>query len=261
MMVIKDPCGKCKKPVAINHRAIQCDVCNFWTHIKCDNVSTTNYNVLMDEGNKTKWICNSCINTTLPCADATQSNLKNINFTINPTDKNLIKEITNLIIENTDPENSNTNFCNYYDVNKFTSKKFKSESNFSLLHLNIASLQFHFEDLKVLLEVLNYQFYIIAISETKLQKGINPLKDINLPNYQYIHTPTETTKGGTLLYISNKLIFKPRTDLEIYQAKDIESTFAEIIMPKGKNIIVGCIYKHHTIDQNVFANLIHPLFD
>ena len=175
--------------------------------------------------------------------------MENIEFTINPIDKKLAKQITDLIIENTNPENENTNFCKYYDVNKFTNKKFKSESNFSILHLNIASLQFHFEDLTIMLQVLDYSFDIIAITESKLQKGLNPVKDINLPNYQYLHTPTEASKGGTLIYISNKLIYKPRTDLEIYQAKDIESTFTEILMPKGKNI-VGCIYKHHTIDQN-----------
>jgi hypothetical protein len=63
------------------------------------------------------------------------------------------------------------------------------------------------------------------------------------------------------LYISDKLISKPRTDLEIYQAKDIESTFAELIMPKGKNIIIGCIYKHHTIDQVEFGKMLSPVLE
>ena len=271
-MVIEDPCGICKKAVAINHRAIQCDVCKFWVHIKCNNVTPPKYEEYMDDDDP--WLCINCIKASLPFGEldnklfylnqqgiSTQSNLEKMNFTINPTDKNLIKQITNLIIENTDPEHGNNKFCNYYDVDKFVKKKFKPDSNFSLLHLNIASLQFHFDDLKILLQVLDFPFDIIAISETKIQKGIDPLKDINLPNYQYLHTPTETTKGGTLIYISNKLIFKPRPDLEIYQAKDIESTFTEIIMPKGKNIIVGCIYKHHTIDQIEFAKQLIPLLE
>ena len=269
-MVIQDPCGICKKAVGNNHRAIQCDVCKFWVHIKCNNISPPTYQEYI--GDDDPWICINCIKTTLPFGNldnklfyinqqgvATQSNLDNIRFTINPADKNLINQITNLIIENTDPDNPNSKFCNYYDVNKFITKKFKPDSNFSLLHLNIASLQFHFEDLKVLLQVLDFPFDIIAISETKIQKGIDPLININLPNYQYLHTPTESTKGGTLIYISNKLIFKPRPDLEIYQAKDIESTFTEIIMPKGKNIIVGCIYKHHSIDQTEFSKHLIPI--
>ena len=238
-MVITDPCGICKKSVASNHRAIQCETCKFWIHIKCNNISPPEYKVYM--GDDDPWICVKCIKTNLPFGEldnklfylnqqgnSTQSNIEKLKVTIKPADKNLINQITNLIIENTNPENENSKFCNYYDVDKFTRKRIKSESNFSLLHLNIASLQFHFEDLKILLQVLDFPFDIIAISETKIQKGIDPLKDINLPNYQFLHTPTESTKGGTLLYISNRLIFKPRSDLEIYQAKDIESTFTEI---------------------------------
>ncbi|CAC5368590.1 unnamed protein product [Mytilus coruscus] len=36
---IRNPCGICKKPVAINHRSIKCDECNFWVHIKCGDTS------------------------------------------------------------------------------------------------------------------------------------------------------------------------------------------------------------------------------
>jgi len=271
-MVIANPCGICNKSVGDNHRSIQCDVCNCWIHIRCNNISPSLYEELIHD--EDPWICIKCINYELTFSQydnklyylnkqgiQTQSNLENIDLTINPNDKKLIKYITNLIIESTDPENVNNKFCNYYDVEKFTKSKLKSDQNFSVLHLNIASLQFHFEELKLLLQLLNYSFDIIAISESKLQKGINPVKDINLPNYQYLHTPTETTKGGTLLYISDKLIFKPRNDLEIYQSKDIESTFTEIIMPKGKNIIVGCVYRHHTIDQSEFTKIISPLLE
>ncbi len=152
-----------------------------------------------------------------------------------------------LIIENTDPENNN-NFCKYYDTEDFVKAKFENISNFSVFHLNIASLKFHFEELKILLSMLNFEFDCIMITETKLQKNINPRININIPNYHLFHTPTEASKGGSLIYISNKLISKPRKDLEIYEPMKVESTFSEIIIPNGKNIIVGCVYKHHTID-------------
>ena len=61
-----------------------------------------------------------------------------------------------------------------------------------------------------------------------------------------------------MYYISNKLVSKPRQDLEFYQAKDGESTFAEIIVPNGKNIIVGCVYKHHTIEIEEFEKYLIP---
>ena len=136
-----------------------------------------------------------------------------------------IKQISNLIIENTDPENENTNFCKYYDLDKFSKAKFKSEQNLSILHLNIASLQYHIDDLKILIQSLDFKFDILAISESKLKRFTIPNININIPNYQYVHTPTEASKGGTLIYISDNLVYKPRKDLEIYQSKEIETTF------------------------------------
>ena len=62
-----------------------------------------------------------------------------------------------------------------------------------------------------------------------------------------------------MIYISKKLNHKPRKDLEIYIKKQIESTFIEIINSKGKNTIVGCIYKHHTISQKEFTQQLKPL--
>ena len=68
------------------------------------------------------------------------------------------------------------------------------------------------------METIQHNFDIIAISETKLKKGIEPHVNINIPNYQIEHTPSEANKGGTLLYISNDLNCKPRQDLAIYES-------------------------------------------
>ena len=69
--------------------------------------------------------------------------------------------------------------------------------------------------------MLKHNFDVLAISETKLYKGIQPTKYISIPSYQYEQTPTEANKGGTLLYISDKINYKPRKDLEIYEPKKI----------------------------------------
>ena len=88
--------------------------------------------------------------------------------------------------------------------------------------MNIHSLQLHKNDLDILLDALKLKFDIIAISETKLQKCMDPIHDIDLLDYNKESTPTEAAKGGTLLYISNKLNYKPRKDLQIYEPKKIE---------------------------------------
>ena len=133
--------------------------------------------------------------------------------------------------------------------------KFDSQKYFSLFHLNIESLQAHKNDLDILLHELNFDFDIIAISETRLIKDIAPTHDIELKEYNIEHTPTEASKGGTLLYISDKYEYKLRKDLEIYIPKEIESTFIEILKPKSQNCIFGCIYRHHTISQKDFNDI------
>ena len=79
-------------------------------------------------------------------------------------------------------------------------------------------------------------FDITAISETRITKNINNISNINLNNYAFEFTPTESSAGGTLIYIANHLAYKARTDLQIYKKHDLESTFIEIINPK-KSIV------------------------
>ena len=150
-------------------------------------------------------------------------------------------------------------FCKFYNIDQFIEKKIPNNREFSIFHQNIHSLQYHIDDLKILLETIQHNFDIIAISETKLKKGIKPHININIPNYQIEHTPTEANKGGTLLYISNDLNYKPRKDLAIYESTSLESTFIEVINDKGKNTLVGCIYKHHNITQKEFIDILSPL--
>ena len=164
-----------------------------------------------------------------------------------------------MILETSDPDSQNSNICKYYSIDDFRKNKYNSKQFFSLLHLNIHSLQKHKPDLDILLKQLNYDFDVIAISESLLIKNIEPTHNIQIPTHNIEHTPTEASKGGTLLYISKKYESKPRKDLEIYESKKIESTFTEIIRPKSKNIIVGCIYRHHTISDKDFNEVMAKL--
>ena len=93
--------------------------------------------------------------------------------------------------------------------------------------------------------LINFQFDALVISESKLQAGTQPKVDITINGYHYpLSTPSEAAKGGVLLYIKENLIFKPRPDLHIHADKTLESHFAEIINPNGKNSIIWVIYRH-----------------
>ena len=152
--------------------------------------------------------------------------------------------------------------CKYYDVNDFSNLDLGS-NNFSLFHLNIASLSKHFDELRALLGQPGLGFSIIGITETGFQNNI-PLINCDLPGYNYAHTPTKGDKGGALLYISANLQYTECVDLDniAYKDKELESKFVEIIQVNDKNIIVGCIYRHPSMSVNEFNNdYLSLLFD
>ena len=151
--------------------------------------------------------------------------------------------------------------CNYYDIDEFQKAKFYSSKSFSIFHQNIHSIQKHIEELKTILQMLNYKFNVLAISESKLQKGRKLIIDISIEGYQSpLSVPTEAAKGGVLLYVSDELNYKPRNDLNIYQSKGTESIFVEVINKNKANDIIGVIYRHPSMCPNDFNdNFLRPL--
>ena len=85
---------------------------------------------------------------------------------------------------------------------------------------------------------------------------------MNLNNYSFEFTPTETSAGGTFLYIANHLSYKCHNDLIIYKKNELESTFIEIVNPKKSNTLVGVIYRHPSMDLVDFnCNYLNKLLE
>ena len=284
----KFPCSSCEKNVNKNHRAIQCDLCDKWIHLKCNFLDSKDYDNLKNSNDF--FFCIKCYETIFPFSKLSNkefiisvingvSGFNKNNDEINidfmpPSQMNTILELNNFINQkfnslSDDKEDEEDDIspinCNYYDIDEFNKAKFNPSKSFSILHLNIHSIQKHIEELRITLNLLNFKFDIIALSESKIQKGTQPFINSNLEGYQVpIGTPTEATKGGVLLYISNELNFKPRTDLNIYQAKGVESIFVEIINKYKVNDIIGVIYRHPSMceedfNENLLRNLVHKL--
>ena len=96
---------------------------------------------------------------------------------------------------------------NYYDINEFNSCKIDKSSSFGLLHINIASLNKHIDDLKLILSMLTHEIDVIGISEHKIQKvNEKPSVNINIPRYhEFLFQPTETSHGGTGFYLKDHI--------------------------------------------------------
>ena len=125
--------------------------------------------------------------------------------------------------------------CDYYDTTSQIPNL--SGPNHSMFHINIASLGLHKDELEAALSMLDVDFDIIAITETKIIKNVDPIYDVNLQGYQPPYqTPTESFKGGALIYVKEGIDVKRRTDLEskMYESGKLETVFLEIMNGKKK---------------------------
>jgi len=56
---VKNPCGFCHRAVASNHRAVLCEACYNWYHIKCAGIFPNYYTELANSEdpwlNRTRW--------------------------------------------------------------------------------------------------------------------------------------------------------------------------------------------------------------
>ena len=125
--------------------------------------------------------------------------------------------------------------------------------------MNVSSLTKNVDHFNILLNELNVNFDILAITESRIKKDSPSTVNLHL-DYLVEQTSTETSAGGTLLYINKTLSYQLKNDLKLYHLEKIESTFIEIICSKLTNVIVGCIYKHPTLQINDFkSDFISPL--
>ena len=133
----------------------------------------------------------------------------------------------------------------YYDIKKFNSLRPDRSSSFGLLHLNIASLNAHADDLRVVLGRLKFSFDVIGISEHKIGGDSAPSNNIDLMGYSgFEFEPTGTTHGGTGFYVKNGLDYIVRNDLNLNSPGNFEACFIEIVFLDRKKLVVGCIYRY-----------------
>ena len=150
----------------------------------------------------------------------------------------LVNQFNNATPENNnDPEKIYSS--KYHDIEGMGNIEIPHKNkSLSLFHINACSLNKNFDDLQHLLSYTKTKFDVIAISETRITRQVSLSNNLNLSNSSFEFTPTETSAGGTLLYIANHLSYKCRNDLNIYKKNELGSTFIEIVNPRKSNIIV-----------------------
>ena len=158
--------------------------------------------------------------------DIDENNSSNLVLKPPPNLNSLFNQFNNSSQIHDFKDSENIVSCKYYNLEEVQTMKIPNKKNsLSLFHINACSLSKNFDDLEYLLKTTNTNFDIIAISETRILKNTKIVKNINIPNFSYEFTPTESAAGGTLLYIADHLAYQNTNDLNIYVNNYLESTF------------------------------------
>ena len=109
-----------------------------------------------------------------------------------------------------------------------------------VLHQNVRGLFANFEKIEIFLT--NFKNTdILTLSETHINTHNNISDLYFIPGYTFLHHERKKSKGGGVgIYISNRIKWKRRNDLE---HENIECLWIEIIQEKAKNFLVGTLYR------------------
>lgn len=171
--------------------------------------------------------------------------------TYNPKERDLIDKYDPDIHEF---QNILKNLSKYYIPNDTS---LNMPSSFSLLHCNTRSIRNKFDNFEELVSSLHFTPSVIGITESWLTEHETLAFD-TLNNYKFIHRArTHMSHGGVGMFISEKLNFKERCDLESnLQETDGTFNFIEIVNKQAKNIIVGTLYRR---EHGIYKNFLNAL--
>lgn len=183
------------------------------------------------------------------------------NVNIDPSNGNFDDIITESIDSSSevlsfdfDDYDPNQSLTKYVTNNQFINliSNFEQDT-FSLLHLNIRSLNKHFDDLQLLLDNPSQTLpSIIGLTETWLSSDPNP--PFALDNYDFIfNSRHDRAGGGVALYLSKDYNYNICNDIT-FMNNALESLFIEIIVPNHKNIIVGVVYRPPNSNSHDFLS-------
>ena len=78
LFMVAPICESCNHFVAVNHRAIQCDICDSWIHIRCNRLDKNDYAHYQHPDNESEeFYCINCISKHVPF-----SHLNNNEFSV-----------------------------------------------------------------------------------------------------------------------------------------------------------------------------------
>ena len=158
--IVTVPCKISNTNIKDTDSAAQCDICQFWIHMKCNILNHIDYKYL--HGSNDPWFCISCCNETFPFGTLGNKNFLSmmmVNSSPNAIKNNDVDATnissTSLVLKTSaslsllfnqfnnfspeqkiEPENAVNS--NYYDIDLFQALKFHAKNkSLSLFHINV----------------------------------------------------------------------------------------------------------------------------
>ena len=210
------------KTVNKNQKALLCGQCRNQIHIKCSDISPSEYESLRVTSN---WTCISCTiqnhSHIFPFTLEADEVLLGTNDTDLPSIVDLLPSLQILSKLQNLPNLSDYDFdeniepdidCKYYNVQEFQSIE-TSAKDISLFHMNIRSFHLHFDELFTLLANTGADFEIIRLSETKDTVDSPLSTNTDIPGYKFYNTPSHSAAGGAGRYVKSSLKVDKRIHL------------------------------------------------
>jgi len=126
--------------------------------------------------------------------------------------------------------------CKYIDNLSFHNLQNFGHS-LKLTHLNIRSLHKNFDAMHDFLQSLSFSPDIVYLTETRIKE--QPLINISLLNYNFVHANSQPSAGRVAAYISDNLSYELCEKL--HQLSNAESIWLKISDLK-KSYVIGVIY-------------------
>ena len=179
--------------------------------------------------------------------------LMNLEFNIfhDKADESNPDVTTNL--EDIDPDKhlNFVNNCNYILDRREDVFESLNSNDFSLIHLNVRSIQHNFESLQNFLSDFQYKFDVIALTETWLNKKLN-IEDYELDGYKTPHCQNRESRtgGGVLFYVRDTLSSKI---VKNSSYSDTNNNILTISVTKNNNNYISTVcYRSPSADNTTF---------
>ena len=160
------------------------------------------------------------------------------------------------------PDNQNNSIYssdlgNRYIYPSELSNKKEIRNTFSILTVNIRSLNKNFYKLKLLLIKLKFDPTVIIVSETWINKSKPFL--YSLDNYIFLNKPSNSKSGGSGIFLRNNLNYTILENLDL-KLMNCENLWLKLNLSLNKSIVIASIYRHPSHEIKTFQDkLLHNI--